>query len=340
MDFVVKAEVKYRINQEQHAILGEVAPLSMPYVLVVDPTNLCNLRCKFCPSGDHALIKSTGRYQGMLDFSLYEKIIADLAALDEQLRVMRLYKEGEPLLNPMFAKMVYTAKTSGHVKRVDTTTNGVLLSPVLNREIVAAGLDQINISVNGVNAEQIYHFTRAKVHFADYVAGIRDLYENRGNCEVSVKAIKENLSEDDRKRFYDIFGNIANRIVLENLSPAWPQFSFHSDIPMLFESGNYGQDIIQRQVCPYIFYMMVVNASGKVSTCIGDWPNKQIVGDLRKQSVKDIWNGALLNRYRIDHLTGNRANSAFCGACQVVSHGTVDNMDAYAADILERMQRT
>jgi MoaA/NifB/PqqE/SkfB family radical SAM enzyme len=335
----VKAAVKYRINLEQHVALGEVAPLSMPYVLVADPINVCNFKCKFCPTGNQELIRSTGRYQGRLEYSLFKKIIDDLQEFPEPLRVLRLYKEGEPLLNPQFAEMVRYAKESGHVKKVDTTTNGALLNPKRNREIIDAGLDQINISVNGVNAAQIYHYTGARVDFDRYVDCVRDLYENRGSCEISVKGIKENLSEAERTRFFEIFGNIANRIVLENLSPAWPQFVFHEDVAMEFNSGNYGQEIINRKVCPYIFYMMVVNASGKASTCIGDWPNRQIVGDLRTQTVKEVWRGEALNRFRIDHLEGNRANSEFCGVCQVVSHGTVDDMDAYAKEILERMRQ-
>lgn len=333
----MEAEIKYRVNKEQHTSLGEVAPLSQPYVLVVDPSNLCNFKCKFCPSGDMELIKSTGRYQGFLDFELFKNIIDSLQEFDEPLRVLRLYKEGEPLLNKRFVDMVRYAKQSGYVKRVDTTTNGVLLNPELNRKLIQAGLDQINISVNGVSSEQINYYTRAKVDFDRYVDNIRDLYKNKGNCEISIKSIKEILNTKEQDKFFDIFGGIANRIVLENISPAWPQFIFHEDVAMEFTCGNYGQEIVNRKVCPYIFYIMVVNASGTVSTCIGDWPNKQIVGDLKTQTVKEVWQGAALDKYRVDHLMGNRSESEFCGECQVVSHGTIDNMDMQAHDILKRM---
>jgi pyruvate-formate lyase-activating enzyme len=298
---------------------------------------VCNLRCKFCPTGNPELIRQTGRYRGALDFALFQKIIDSLSEFGEPLRALRLYKEGEPLLHPGFPEMVRYAKESGLVKRVDTTSNGVALRPELNRRIVSAGLDQINISVNGVSADQVEFYTGVRLDFERYVANIRDLYENRGDCEVSVKGIKENLSEGDQEKFFEIFGDIADRVVLENISPAWPMFDFHPDVPMVFASGNYGQEIVPRKVCPYLFYMMVVNASGLVSTCIGDWPNAQIVGDMHAQTVKEVWQGEALDRYRIDHLQGRRGKSAFCGACLVVSHGTLDDMDAYAAEILERM---
>lgn len=332
----MKAKVKYRVNMENHVELGTVVPLQAPYVLLVDPSNLCNFKCKFCPTGNQELIRSTGRYQGLLDFEVYKKIINDLAEFSEPIRVLRLYKEGEPLVNPRFADMIRYAKYSGLVKRIDTTSNGALLNPKLNRAIVESGLDQINISVNGVTSEQIYHYTNTRVDFEKYVENIRDLYENRGNCEISIKSIEENLSADEQKKFFDIFGNISNRIVLEHLSPAWPEFEF-TDVKMEFKSGNYGQEILERKVCPYIFYIMVVNSDARVSTCVGDWPNKLIVGDLRQQSVKEVWQGEVIDGYRIKHLEGNRAFNDFCGGCEVVTYGTLDNLDSYAQDILKRM---
>jgi radical SAM protein with 4Fe4S-binding SPASM domain len=333
----VKAKIKYRVNMENHVELGEVAPLKAPFVLLIDPSNLCNYKCKFCPTGNRELIKSTGRYNGLLDFDLYKKIIDDIAEFDEPIKTLRLYKEGEPLVNPHFADMIAYAKKSGLVKRIDTTSNGALLNPKVNRAIIEAGLDQINISVNGVSTEQLEFYTQTKANFDEYVKNIKDLYENRGNCEISIKSIAENLTEDEQKKFFDIFGNISNRIVLEHLSPAWPQFKFHHDIKMEYTTGNYGQEVIERKVCPYIFYIMVVNSDGRVSTCVGDWPNKNILGDLRKQSVKEVWQGETLRMYQLAHLRGLRKYNHFCGDCEVVTYGTLDNMDKYANDILKRM---
>ena len=74
----MRAKNKRRIDSENHTELGKVIPLEAPFVLLVDPSNLCNLRCKFCPTGNHSLIKKTNRYQGNLDFDLFKKIIDDL----------------------------------------------------------------------------------------------------------------------------------------------------------------------------------------------------------------------------------------------------------------------
>jgi MoaA/NifB/PqqE/SkfB family radical SAM enzyme len=334
----MKARIQRRVDTENLTVLGGVLPLETPFVLLIDPSNLCNFRCKFCPTGNQDLIRKTGRYQGNLDFNLFKKIIDDLKEFSEPIKVLRLYKEGEPLINPHFSEMIKYAKDSKRVLRVDTTTNGALLNKEINRKMVNAGLDQINISVNGMSSEQIYKFTKAKVDFEEYCSNIRDLYENKGNCDIYIKAIRQNLSSEEQSKFFKIFGDVSDRIFLENLSPAWPEFKFDG-LEMTFNAGHYGQSITKRQVCPYIFYIMVINSDGKTSLCVGDWKHQLSYGDTNTQSVKDIWLGDIINSHRIAHLENRRCENSFCSACQVISHGTLENIDAFAKEILQRMNK-
>ena len=77
--------------------------------------------------------------------TLYKEIIDSLSEFKDPIRVIRLYKEGEQLLNPHFAEMVRYAKASTKVLRVDTTTNGALLTTERRLEIINDGLDRIII---------------------------------------------------------------------------------------------------------------------------------------------------------------------------------------------------
>lgn len=329
------AKNKTRLADSRN-VLGQKAPLKQPYVLLIDPSNLCNLKCRFCPSGNAALIKSTNRTQAVMDFNLYKKIIDDAAEFEEPIKVLRLYKEGEPLINPHFADMVRYAKESGNILRVDTTTNGLLLNPTLNREIVSAGLDQINISVNGVNEEQIYKYCRVRLDFEQYVSNIRDLYEHRDGCEIYIKSIKENLTGEEQKKFHEIFGDISDRIFLERISPAWPGYQFE-DMEMEFETGNYGQAIEDRMACPYLFYIMVINSDGSATTCVGDWRHLQILGDTKKQSLREIWHSKKMESFWRNHLTGKKDCYDMCRCCEVIQYGCFDNIDREATDILARL---
>lgn len=333
----MKAALKPRINLENRTPLQEVIPLTTPFVLFVDPVNTCNFKCTFCPTGDHALIKSTGRWQGRLDFDVYRKVIDDLGDFDQPLKVLRLYKEGEPLLHTRFADMVRYAKESGHVQYIDTTTNGYLLTPDKIGPIIDAGIDRINISVDGMSSAQYWEFTKTRVDFDSFVDNIRKLYERRGNCEICVKIPGDILSEDDKKRFFDTFGDIADRVSIENFAPCWPTFDVEERTGIQITEGIYGNSIQEVKTCPYIFYSMAVNTDGTVSLCFLDWARKLDIGDVRTQSLKDIWNGQAMHEHRLAHLRGCRKDNSTCAACGQLTHCLPDNIDPYAEMLLERL---
>lgn len=333
----MKARIKPRINQDGRTRLEEVIPLATPYVLFVDPSSACNFRCKFCPSGDAMLIRESGRWQGGMDLGLYRKIIGDLKKFDEPLKVLRLYKDGEPLLNPNFADMVRIAKKSGVARSVDTTTNGSLLTPERMKPVLDAGIDRINISVNGLSDDQFLEFTGVRVHFDTFVDNIRKLYEMKGQCEILVKIAGDFLSEEDRKRFFRVFGDCADRIFIENVAPCWPEFDVADRLNVSLDRGIYDQPVGEVTTCPYIFYSLSVNSDGSVSLCFLDWARKLLVGDVRQDSLKKIWNGDALRQHRLDQLRGNRKSNTVCGACGQLTHCLPDNIDPYAPLLLERL---
>jgi radical SAM protein with 4Fe4S-binding SPASM domain len=334
----MKAEFRNRLSAKiDRNDLGALAPLRSPFVLIVDPASHCNLRCPFCPTGHRDLIAKNGRYQGPMSLDLFEKIIRDLNDFPDKLRVLRLYKEGEPLMNRFFPEMVSIARKSGRVEKIDTTTNGVLLTPRNSERIIEAGIDQINISVNGLSTEQFVELVKTKVNFSRYVENIKYLYSIKGGCTIYVKAIQENLSTDDQKRFLEIFGDISDRIFFEHLFPNWPGFD-DEIIPKDGNVGLYGGEVREQLVCPYIFYSTTVNSDGTVSLCIQDWARNLIVGDLNFQTLFDVWSGEQITQHRIRHLQSRRKENATCRNCGVMSYSVYDDIDDQALRILARLE--
>lgn len=333
----MQAKIQTRLDTKR-VELGEIAPLNTPYVVMIDPSSLCNHKCRFCPTGDLALIKQTKRYRGNLDFNIYKKAIDDMSNFQNPIKVLRFYKVGEPLINPHFANMIAYARSKNYIQKIETTTNGLLLGSNLNEKIISAGISQINISVNGVSDEQIYYYTKTKVDFKKYVQNIKNLYNQRQNCIIYIKAIKQNLNANEQKKFYDIFGEISDRIFLENISPAWPEYEFDG-IEMSFNEGHYGQKAYEKKVCPYLFYVMVINSDGGVSTCTQDWKQNMIVGNVSTENVRDIWLGKHLNEYRLNHLNDKKNIYQTCKNCNVISFGVLDDIDSFRNSIKKRLEK-
>ncbi|RJR35544.1 MAG: radical SAM protein [Deltaproteobacteria bacterium] len=333
----MKAEIKPRIQLENRTKLEEVIPLEVPFIVSVDPADVCNFQCKFCPTGNRALMKRIKRNSGLMDFDLYQKIIDDLCEFEKPIKVLRLYKDGEPLLNPRFADMVRHAKKSGCALQVDTTTNASLLNPRRNLEIIEAGLDRINISLEGMSAQSYRDFSGYKLNFDKFVGNIRHFYEHRGNCQVCIKIVGDFLSEEEKLRFFQIFGDIADMVFIEHVAPCWPEFEMQEVVPSR-EVGIYGQQVREVQVCPYIFYSLSINADGTASLCFLDWSRKLIVGDLKTESFKDIWRGDALSACQQMHLRKKRREHPICAVCGQLTHCLPDDIDPFAEMLLERLQ--
>lgn len=333
----VKSIVCDRTNKfEERSRLETCIPLATPYVVMVDPSSACNLKCLFCPTGDSKLIRSTGRFQGCMKPELFDKIIRDLDSFNSPIKTLRLYKEGEPLLNPYFPDLVSCARKSNKIGRIDTTTNGLLLTHDLSRKIIDAGIDQINISINSVSSERFKFLTKQTIDFDRLVEEIAFLHSISGQCEIYVKAIAENLTDIEKSEFFMTFSGISDRIFLEHLQPNWPNYNFDY-IDIDYSVGHYGQPLEDRDVCPYIFYLIVINSDGSVSACVQDWEHRLIIGDTKTQSVKEIWDGESLRKLQLTHLSGRRSNIDVCAVCPVLKHGALDNIDSAAEMLLEKL---
>lgn len=330
------AEIETRISQDGRTPLQEVIPLETPFVLFVDPASVCNFKCNFCPTGNKDLLVNTRRKNTLLSLDLFKKIVDDLEDFSKSIKVLRMYKDGEPFLNPHLAEMVAYAKKSEKIQSIDTTSNGSLLTPEKAIPVVEAGLDQINISLDGMSDEQFKDFTHTKVDFKKFRENLKTLYDNRGDCKILIKTVKEILTPETEKLFFEYFGPISDKIFVEHVAPCWPEFDVAEKVEADYDTGIYGQPLDSIDACPYVFYSMSINADGFASVCFLDWKQEHLVGDVRTMSVKDVWLGEELNRYRVDFLKGKREDMPFCKDCMQLAYGMADNIDPYKEMLLKR----
>jgi len=316
-----------RIQLENRTDLKNEIPLESPYVIFIDPSSACNFKCKFCMN--HKI-----KNPKIMDSLVYKKIIDDLQEFETPIKTIRLYGFGEPLFNKNFCDMVVYAKKSNKVISVDTTTNASMLSPELIIKLVESGIDRINISINGLSDIDYKNFTGQQINFKNLVANISNLYDiKKDSTIVFIKINGDNLTPEQKGNFFDIFKPISDGCAIEYCSKCW----YDTDIPNVnTEIGIYGQPLEDIKVCPYIFYTLVFQSSGESSICFLDWDKRMLIGDVRKKSVKQIWNSPILKKFQIEMLKGYKTH--ICSDCGQLRSGMPTNLDFYANDILMRIK--
>lgn len=107
----------------------------------VEITNVCNLRCPFCPG--------TARPPAFMDPAFFGRVLEQIAPLTRQ---VCLHVLGEPLLHPHFPEIMARCADTGI--EVNLTTNGVLLDRRAEILLQAPALRQVNFSLQALQAPE------------------------------------------------------------------------------------------------------------------------------------------------------------------------------------------
>lgn len=328
------------VCQKRHK-LEEVLPLKTPYAINIDPCNLCNFRCGFCA------VQTSGEtlnfQKQMMPFPLFEKIVNDISAFPHKIKVLGVVGAGEPLLNLDFPQMVRYAKDRGISHLIETNTNGSCLNPELNQSLIDSGLDRIRISVEAIDADGYLKIAGTTINFEQFIANIEDLHERSikagGCCEVYVKTVDAAVETPEKvERFYQLFEHVCDKIFIDHVIPLWSGWDGVNNRFDIQKTGVHGQKLKSIQVCPYPFYSLCVAPDGIVTLCCADWRRELIVGDLREQTMMEIWNGEKLRTFWIDILSGRKDQYSMCRRCQLPMYDCNDDIDAHASHILKRVE--
>jgi MoaA/NifB/PqqE/SkfB family radical SAM enzyme len=170
-------------------VRGPIAP-TLPRVVFIEVTNRCNLLCQTC-------VRTYFTREPLKTLSFGEFVT--IAEQFPDMRRVALHGIGEPLLNRDLPRMIRYLKERD--VEVLFNSNGTLLTPKWQEELVHSGLDEFRCSIDGARPE-----TYARIRGADLlhriVEGLTGLIATRarlarGTPRISMwcVATTENLAE-------------------------------------------------------------------------------------------------------------------------------------------------
>jgi len=311
---LVGAKIGQRRARRRGGCLGD-----FPYVLQIQTKSGCNGECVICPQKKIRDMFPPAE----MPAALFSKIV-DQCAGETNLRGVGFVLQNEPLTDPtLFGKITYFRERVRGKALAFVVTNGILLTRETVPKLLDSGLDALHITCNGFGKD-------------DYEA------INRGK---SWDVFKENLEyflAQDLSRTAVMMSFVRHRLFQEELEKAvayWKARGFHSFIHGINNRGGMVDDYAAyarplsgepfwskarktaiRKIlgcCPYPFLQMSVLADGRVLVCTHDWARRQIIGDLKTESIREVWDGPLMREIRLKHLSGRAKEIPSCERCDV-----------------------
>ena len=274
--------------------------LPYPSTISIEPvSNLCQLKCPLCPTGVRAL----GHEPVIMQLDTFKLLLDKMPFV----KVIELYKSGEPFLNPdLFAITKYA---NDRKIKVTISTHFSFAKPDdFFENIVTSGLRRLVVSLDGTSQES----------YSQYRIG--------GDYELVMSNIKKLLQAKDRlhskrpeivwqflvTRFNEheipIARKLANdlRVTLDirpfGLSDDVPDIEIEETIQerkayWLPTDESYISDCykgeytypLNKGLCTQLFTRLVVTAEGKILPCCEVWDKSSVFGDLMTESFEDIW---------------------------------------------------
>jgi MoaA/NifB/PqqE/SkfB family radical SAM enzyme len=265
-----------------------------PDIVQIESTNLCNAKCVFCPRDE------MHRRQGVMDFDLYRKVVDECAALG--ITHVRVHNYGEPFLDKQLVEKVRYAKSKG-IAEVGMISNGSLITEDLARGMIDAGLDAINISVDA-SGKEVFEATRLHLKYDDVIQNVKTLARLRNESgrthpKLILSFVRQNNSAEEAN-FIKEWSQVADKIHITDLHNWAGTLNAKSDVQF---------------PCYRLWLTFTVLWDGRVSMCCADFDGRHVFGDLKSQTIAEVWNSPLYRAARRQHLESG--GPEICRSCDL-----------------------
>jgi len=285
-----------------------VAPLMLPVHISIEPTNVCNLRCPVCETGNGSLARAAG----MLDYDLYTRFIDEVAP---HTAVIMYYFMGEPFLNKRSYEMIRYARQKDIY--VETCSNGDYVDPT---GVIYSDINQISIQIGGMT-QRTHEMYRVRSDLARVMRNLEGMLDARrrhpaSNVQIDVGFIVMKHNEHEVPEFVrwakEIGVDRANvidpcvRTIAEghDLLPEDRRYWFYDE--EAFSRGVLKPKHLPDNECTWVWNSVMINWDGGVVPCCRDTHGTHLFGNVFATPLREIWNGEPMRVFRRRIVTDQR----------------------------------
>ncbi len=270
-----------------------------PIEITLESTAKCNLSCPMCPRHIYTFDNEN------MDLELYRKIVQDCK---DYVEFVWPYGIGEPMIHPNIFEMIRITADAGI--RTGMSTNATLLDEKRAEMLLDCGLDYAILAFDGAT-KATYEKYRTGATFEktreNILGFLKKKLERKSSMYVVLQMVllKENEHEiEEYKKLWSIPGVDEIRFKRDEIQIDG------SKIPNARLKGQ------RRNPCHLLWRgPLYVRYDGLAYPCcyMYDLPP---VGDLKKQTVMEVWNSPGMVKLREAHMEGDMSEYPICRTCQ------------------------
>lgn len=248
----------------------------MPQEIDIETVNRCNGDCSFCPAN----AANDPRTTAYMSDRLIRKIAAELAAENYNGTIVP-FINNEPLIDKRISQIVGVFRKSCPDAEIVLCTNGSLLTAERYFSLFDCGLGHLIINN----------------------------YGDEGRFTDKIGSALERILSSNHDKLQEYLGKTV--ILLRNKNEILN--SRAGEAPNKVNAQRY--KYYRRNSCMYPFRQMSILPDGRVSLCCEDFTGRVAVGNIGSESIRAVWNGAVLRAIRDELRTSGRTNLLTCRRC-------------------------
>jgi MoaA/NifB/PqqE/SkfB family radical SAM enzyme len=292
-----------------------------PGALLIDITNRCNAKCVWCPNPDLTNV-------GAMDMDVYRKIINDYGSRGG---VITFGTFGEPLMDKYMKERIEYLKYFPKIHKVEILTNGFFLNQNIVPTIIENGVG-VDISLDELDKETFedvkkMNFDIVRDNIVSFLkANSMAIKPVPVNIRIkTMKTVEETMEQELFKIITSYDCSIVLNSIDDNIISNWAgkldkesfiqEYKISTNNKTKFTHKRFNQTNIAP--CTQLWKWMVVYWDGSVVLCCADMFSQSVIGDLKLNSITEVWNGPKMKGHRNQMVNRKRFDVAICQDCDI-----------------------
>lgn len=291
-----------------------------PVIYNIETTNICNMRCIMC-----ARTSKMTREPQTLDMDTYKRVVDQLEPFSQSLlgewdnflekeygilktdmneshfflhaigKSIVMHGFGAPLLDKNIAERIKMLTDRGIQSYFSCNPVNINVDKMI--ELFEKGLDYLKFSIESVDNKRQ---KEVRGDFSDFAKNYKKIVKlldekKKHNYKTTIVITMLDLKAPDQKEQFEklrkAFEGRDVYIFFKSVDNQW------------YRNTNYqNKSVHWSEFCQAPWSTLSVQANGEVSACgAEDYNNELIMGDVKRESLYDIWNNRKFQKFREDH---------------------------------------